>query len=62
MVYAVFSCAHFANGYFHAYDVASTIKDLDFWYVTSSQFKGYDVTCFLILFLCFRFVRIHVGE
>ena len=31
LVYAVFSCAHFANGYFHAYDVASTIKDLDFW-------------------------------
>ena len=31
MTYAVFSCAHFANGYFHAYDVASTIKDLDFW-------------------------------
>jgi phosphodiesterase/alkaline phosphatase D-like protein len=31
MVYAVFSCAHFSNGYFHAYDVASTIKDLDFW-------------------------------
>jgi alkaline phosphatase D len=31
LVYAVFSCSHFANGYFHAYDVASTIKDLDFW-------------------------------
>lgn len=31
LTYAVFSCAHFANGYFHAYDVASTIKDLDFW-------------------------------
>jgi alkaline phosphatase D len=29
--YAVFSCAHFSNGYFHAYDIASTVKDLDFW-------------------------------
>jgi phosphodiesterase/alkaline phosphatase D-like protein len=31
LVYAVFSCSHFANGYFHPYDAASTIKDLDFW-------------------------------
>jgi alkaline phosphatase D len=31
MTYAVFSCSHFANGYFHAYDIASTIQDLDFW-------------------------------
>ena len=31
MTYAFFSCAHFSNGYFHSYDVASTIKDLDFW-------------------------------
>lgn len=31
LIYAVFSCAHFANGYFHSYDLASTIKDLDFW-------------------------------
>lgn len=31
LTYAVFSCAHFANGYFHAYDIASTIKGLDFW-------------------------------
>ena len=31
LIYAVFSCSHFANGYFHPYDVASTIKDLDFW-------------------------------
>lgn len=29
--YAFFSCSHFSNGYFHAYDVASTIKNLDFW-------------------------------
>jgi phosphodiesterase/alkaline phosphatase D-like protein len=31
LIYAVFSCANFGNGYFHPYDVASTIKDLDFW-------------------------------
>ena len=31
LIYAFFSCAHFSNGFFHAYDVASTIKDLDFW-------------------------------
>lgn len=28
--YAVFSCARF-DGYFHAYDIASTIDDLDLW-------------------------------
>jgi alkaline phosphatase D len=31
LVYAFFSCSHFRNGYFHPYDVASTISDLDFW-------------------------------
>ena len=31
LTYAFFSCSHFANGYFHSYDIASTIKDLDFW-------------------------------
>jgi alkaline phosphatase D len=31
MTYAFFSCSHFSNGYFHAYDVASTITDLDLW-------------------------------
>ena len=31
LIYAVFSCSNFAIGYFHPYDVASTIKDLDFW-------------------------------
>lgn len=48
MTYAVFSCAHFGNGYFHAYDVASTIKDLDFWvhvgdylYEYSPDFSSY---------------------
>jgi PhoD-like phosphatase, N-terminal domain/PhoD-like phosphatase len=29
--YAVFSCSNYGNGWFHSYDVASTIKDLDFW-------------------------------
>lgn len=31
MTYAFFSCSHYSNGYFHPYDVASTIKDLDMW-------------------------------
>lgn len=31
LTYAVFSCAHFANGYFHSYDLGSIIKDIDFW-------------------------------
>jgi alkaline phosphatase D len=31
LTYAVFSCAHFANGYFHSYDLGSVIKDIDFW-------------------------------
>lgn len=31
MTYAAFSCAAFGNGWFHPYDIASTIKDLDFW-------------------------------
>lgn len=31
LTYAFFSCAHFSNGYFHPYDVASTIQDLDLW-------------------------------
>lgn len=31
MTYAFFSCALFSNGYFHSYDVASTIENLDFW-------------------------------
>eukprot|EP00403_Amphidinium_massartii_P010509 CAMPEP_0178425694 /NCGR_PEP_ID=MMETSP0689_2-20121128/28853_1 /TAXON_ID=160604 /ORGANISM="Amphidinium massartii, Strain CS-259" /LENGTH=781 /DNA_ID=CAMNT_0020047361 /DNA_START=1 /DNA_END=2346 /DNA_ORIENTATION=- len=29
--YALFSCAHWTFGYFHPYDLAATIKDLDFW-------------------------------
>jgi PhoD-like phosphatase, N-terminal domain len=41
LTYAVYSCAHFANGYFHGYDIGSTITDLDFWihvgdYIVSS--------------------------
>ncbi|KAL7557103.1 hypothetical protein ACA910_002509 [Epithemia clementina (nom. ined.)] len=31
MTYATFSCSKFDNGYFHAYDIASTITDLDMW-------------------------------
>lgn len=31
MTYAFFSCSHFSNGYFHSYDVASTITNIDFW-------------------------------
>lgn len=30
--YAVFSCSNFPNGYFHAYDIASTIENLDVWF------------------------------
>lgn len=30
--YAVFSCSNFPNGYFHAYDIASTIENLDLWF------------------------------
>lgn len=31
LTYAVFSCSNFRNGFFHAYDVASTVEDLDLW-------------------------------
>lgn len=31
LTYAVFSCSHFTNGFFHAYDVASIVEDLDIW-------------------------------
>lgn len=31
LTYAVFSCARFEQGYFHPYDIASTIRDLDLW-------------------------------
>lgn len=53
LIYAVFSCAHFANGYFHPYDVASTIKDLDFWIhvgdyvVRIHAFTNVVVTCYI---------------
>lgn len=29
--YCFFSCSNFASGYFHPYDVCSTMEDLDFW-------------------------------
>eukprot|EP00403_Amphidinium_massartii_P016387 CAMPEP_0178416826 /NCGR_PEP_ID=MMETSP0689_2-20121128/24262_1 /TAXON_ID=160604 /ORGANISM="Amphidinium massartii, Strain CS-259" /LENGTH=792 /DNA_ID=CAMNT_0020038179 /DNA_START=93 /DNA_END=2471 /DNA_ORIENTATION=- len=29
--YALFSCAHWTFGYFHPYNLAATIADLDFW-------------------------------
>lgn len=56
LIYAVFSCSHFANGYFHPYDVASTIKDLDFWlhigdYVVRQQVYRCPKWLFLIIFL-----------
>lgn len=31
LIYAFYSCADFGNGYFHPYDVGSTITGLDFW-------------------------------
>ena len=41
LVYAVFSCANFGNGYFHAYDIASTIQDLDFWVHVGDYIVGF---------------------
>ena len=41
LTYAVFSCSHFTNGYFHAYDVASTIEDLDLWIHTGDYIYEY---------------------
>ena len=32
LVYAFFSCSHFGYGYFHSYDIASTIQDLDLYF------------------------------
>lgn len=29
--YALFSCSNYVAGWFHAYDIASTIQDLDLW-------------------------------
>lgn len=29
LTYAFFSCSHFSNGFFHAYDIASSVEDLD---------------------------------
>jgi len=39
--YAVFSCSNFPNGYFHAYDIASTIESLDLWIHTGDYFYEY---------------------
>jgi phosphodiesterase/alkaline phosphatase D-like protein len=55
LVYAVYSCAHFANGYFHPYDIGSTISDLDFWihlgdYVVSMMRCHHAALVFLCLF------------
>lgn len=48
--YAFFSCTHMNNGYFHSYDLASTVKDLDFWshigdyfYVSDGDVKSSDM-------------------
>lgn len=59
MTYAFFSCSHFSNGYFHAYDVASTIDDLDLWihvgdYVVSLSFARTCPFCFCCCFLTMR--------
>jgi len=57
--YAFFSCSHWAFGYFHAYDIASTMEKLDFWvhvgdyiyeypdstYTTSSSLYRTNVRC-----------------
>jgi PhoD-like phosphatase, N-terminal domain len=64
MTYAFFSCSHYSNGYFHPYDVASTIKDLDMWihvgdYVVScidksffSSQKPYSLNVFVQPYYC----------
>ena len=39
--YAVFSCSNFPNGYFHAYDIASTIDNLDLWIHTGDYLYEY---------------------
>ena len=41
--YAVFTCSQMERGYFHAYDIASTIEDLDLWIHTGDYF--YDKCC-----------------
>jgi phosphodiesterase/alkaline phosphatase D-like protein len=45
MTYAFFSCSHFSNGYFHAYDVASTISDLDMWIHVGDYVVSYCSSC-----------------
>jgi alkaline phosphatase D len=41
LIYAFFSCSHFTNGFFHAYDVASTIQDLDLWIHVGDYYYEY---------------------
>jgi len=41
LVYAFFSCSHFTNGYFHPYDVASIIQDLDVWIHVGDYYYEY---------------------
>lgn len=41
VTYAVFSCSNFPNGYFHAYDIASTIEGLDIWIHTGDYLYEY---------------------
>jgi PhoD-like phosphatase, N-terminal domain len=51
LIYAVFTCANFGNGYFHAYDIASTVKDLDFWvHVGDYHVRTVDIVPLLYLF------------
>lgn len=63
LIYAVFSCSHFSNGYFHAYDVASTVKDLDFWIHVGDYFVSiihfvlcfFQFACYVLLIRSFFF-------
>jgi len=41
MRYATFAHTNFQRGYFHAYDVGSTVEDLDFWIHVSEYFDEY---------------------
>ena len=51
LVYAVFSCSNFATGYFHPYDVASTIQDLDFWIHVGDYVVRYESSHILYLYV-----------
>lgn len=46
LTFAVFSCANYNDGYFHAYDIASTIQGLDFWFHAGDYIYEYaDADC-----------------